>query len=379
MRFGLSENELSCRDEIQLFVRNEVTPSAHERDIQDIYPTEIIKSMARKGYTTLTVPTRYNGLGKSKLDACILMEEVAYGCAATAISLITIFQAETMLLLYGNEKAKDVFLPKFRDGLISSYALTESGRGSDIRHLDTKAVRKGNQWVINGRKTFITSGSAAEFFIILAETEVGVSVFAVERDVLGVRTEMGELSETFGLRNGPHVDVVLEDVVVEDYQLIGIEGKGLKQAVTTLNNSRTIAAAISIGIARAAYDYSLDWVNQRSAFDQKVFEFQGIQWMFAHMLTNINAARLLTYRAATLLDQEGQSAISEASQAKLFAGTMATKVCEDAVQVCGAFGTTINAPLGRFLRDAKAYEIAGGSNEILRNTIAKEIGKAMPS
>jgi len=375
MKLGYNPEQQQLLEEIRQFTRANIIPTANSRDTEDVYPVEIIKSMATEGYTAFTVPKEYNGLGRSKLDSCILMEEVAYGCAATAVSLITIFQAETMILLFGNEKLKHQYLPKFQEGLIASYALTESSRGSDIRSLDTKATKNGNEWVINGKKTFITSGSAAEFFIILAETEKGVSVFAVDRDAKGVRTEVGELCETIGLRNGPHLDVYLEDVVVPNYCLIGEEGKGLKQAVLTLNNSRTLAAAISVGIARAAYEESLKWVSKRRAFDQVVFDFQGIQWMFSEMLTNINAARLLTHRAAWMHDNQ-LNPISESSQAKLFAATMATKVCSDAIQVCGAYGTTVNSPLGRYFRDAKAYEIAGGSNEILRNTIGKEIRKA---
>jgi alkylation response protein AidB-like acyl-CoA dehydrogenase len=374
MDLSLSSAQLLFQEEVQHFVKEWIITTADERDRLDVYPTEIIREMAKRGYTTLTVPKEYGGLGRSKLDACLLMEEVAYGCAATAISLITIFQAETMLLLFGNETAKQKYLPRFREGLIASYALTETARGSDIRSVDTKAVKKGDQWVINGKKTFITSGSASEFYILLAETHVGVSIFAVERDLPGVRVETGEFSETIGLRNGPHLDAYFEDVCVPDYCLIGTEGKGLKQAVITLNNSRTAAATISVGIAKAAYDFSLQWAMNRTAFDQKVYDFQGIQWMFVDMLTNINASRLLTYQAACAHDR-GESSISESSQAKMFAGQMATRVCSDAIQVCGAYGTTVNVPLGRFLRDAKAYEIAGGSNEILKNTIAKEIKK----
>jgi alkylation response protein AidB-like acyl-CoA dehydrogenase len=376
LNLTLTEQQQQFQMEVREFTKQSIIPTADERDRKDVYPKEIIKKMAKLGFTTLTVPEAYGGLGRSKVDACILMEEVAYGCAATAISLITIFQAETMLLLFGNEEAKNRYLPRFREGLISSYSLTESARGSDIRSVDTKAVKKGNEWVINGKKTFITSGSAVEFFILLAETEKGVTIFAVDRDLPGIRTEIGEYSQTIGLRNGPHVDAYFEDVVVPNYCLIGEEGKGLKQAVITLNNSRTTAAAISVGIARAAYEQSLDWVSKRKAFDQQVIDFQGIQWMFADMLMQINAARLLTYQAASTHDS-GNPAISESSQAKLFAGQMATKVCADAIQVCGAYGTTVNAPFGRYLRDAKAYEIAGGSNEILRNTIGKEIKKSL--
>jgi alkylation response protein AidB-like acyl-CoA dehydrogenase len=374
MSYTLTDSQAQFREKVREFVNEWVIPTAHSRDKEDVYPSEIIKKMSSRGYPALTVPGEYGGLDGTKLDACVLLEEVAYGCAATAVSLVTIFQAETMLLLFGNENLKRKYLPMFRTGLIASYALTELKRGSDIRQLETKAVRKGSKWVLNGRKTFITSASAAGFFVILAETDRGVSAFAVERDTPGLRVEMGEMSETFGLRNGPHLDISFVDVIIPDYHLIGQEGYGLKQALITLNNSRTIAASVSIGIARAAYENSLRWVQQRSAFDKKVFDFQGVQWMFADMLTNINAARLLTHHAASLLDK-GYPAISEASQAKLFSAQMATKVCADAIQVCGAYGVAINAPFGRYLRDAKAYEIAGGSNEILRNTIASEIRK----
>ncbi|MDQ1002220.1 alkylation response protein AidB-like acyl-CoA dehydrogenase [Neobacillus niacini] len=374
MNLSLTEEQLSLRTIIKDYTKNCIVPTADERDRADVYPVDIIKDMAKLGYTTLTVPQQFRGEGRSKVDLCILMEEVAYGCAATAISLITIFQAQTMLLTFGNEKVKQEYLPMFRDGLVASYSLTEAARGSDIRSVDTKAVKKGDKWVINGKKTFITSGSAVEFFILLAETDKGVSIFAVDRNLPGITIETGEYSQTFGLRNGPHMDAYFTDVILPDYCLIGVEGKGVKQAVTVLNNSRTAAAAISVGIARAAYENSLHWAANRLAFDQKVIDFQGIQWMFTDMLTNINAARLLTYQAAFLLD-EGNPAITEASQAKLFAGQMATKVCTDAIQICGAYGTTVNAPFGRYLRDAKAYEIAGGSNEILRNSIGKEITK----
>lgn len=270
LNLQLTEEQLLFQKEIRDFTSKQITPTAAERDQKDVYPLDIIKEMAKLGYTTLTVPERYKGLGRTKLDACIFMEEIAYGCAATAISLITIFQAETMLLLFGNDIVKDYYLPRFKEGLIASYSLTESSRGSDIRSVDTKAVKHGNDWIVNGKKTFITSGSAVEFFILLAETDKGVSIFAVDRHLPGITIEVGDNSQTFGLRNGPHVDAYFKNVSIPDYCLIGEEGRGLKQAVVTLNNSRTIAAAISVGIARAAYEQSLEWVSQRKAFDQNL-------------------------------------------------------------------------------------------------------------
>jgi acyl-CoA dehydrogenase len=357
-------------ENLRVFVRQHIAPIADQLDRQDLYPSSIIKDLARRGLTTITLPKAYNGGGKQYADAVALFEEVSYGSAVVGISLITIFQAQTIINLFGNDAIKREYLPKFAQGLLSSYALTEAGHGSDIRSLDTKAVREGDSWVLTGEKSFITSGSAAEFFLILAETPLGVSAFAVPAGIENLSTYVGANSTTFGLRNGPHVNLVLKGVRVPLHHLIGEEGKGVKQAVTTLNFSRTLAAAISVGIARAAFDAALQFAAKRQAFDRRVLEFQGIQWYFADMLSDIDAARLLIYRAADALDR-GEETERYGSEAKLIASRVGTQVASLAVQICGAYGTMENAPFGRFLRDAKAYEIAGGSTEILRNTIAK--------
>ena len=286
--------------------------------------------------------------------------------------LITIFQAQTMLTNFGSDSLKQRYLPQFAEGLIASYALTEASHGSDIRQLDTKAQRAGDGWVLNGEKSFITSGSRAEVFVLLAQAEAGVSVFVVPRDASGVSTYIGDNSATFGLRNGPHVNVVLKDVKLPLDHLIGQEGKGVRQAVSTLDRSRTLAAGISVGIARAAFDAALKFARDRTAFDQKVVNFQGIQWYFADMLAKIDAARLLVYEAARALD--AQDDVSRAaSAAKLLASEVATEVTARCVQICGAYGTMVNAPFNRYLRDAKTYEIGGGSSEVLKNALAKRV------
>ena len=223
------------------------------------------------------------------------------------------------------------------------------------------------------RSRFITSGSAAEFFVILAETQTGVSVFAVPRDVANLTIYEGRNSATFGLRNGPHMNLRLDGARLPLDHLIGQEGKGVRQAVTTLDYSRTLAAAISVGIARAAFEGALAFARDRAAFDQKVLDFQGIQWYFAEMLTEIDAARLLTYRARKRQAHEDIARYS--SEAKLKASAVATDVAARAVQICGAYGTMINAPFGRYLRDAKTYEIGGGSSEILKNTIGRYLSR----
>lgn len=356
--------------ELRGYVSRVIAPEADRIDREDIYPVEIMKDLARHGYSTVVLEPELGGRGLTYPHAVALCEEVGAASAAVGVSLITIFQAQTMLRSFGADSLKKRYLPAIAEGLLCSYALTEANHGSDIRKLDTKARRDGSEWVIDGEKHFITSGSAAEFFIILAETEKGVSVFAVPRDAKGVSAYEGTNSATFGLRNGPHMNIVFDGVRVPADHMVGEEGKGVRQAVVVLNHSRTLAGAISVGIARAAFEGALCFARDRVAFDQRVLEFQGIQWYLADMLTEIDAARLLIYRAADALDKHDQIA-RWGSEAKLKAGMVATAVATQAAQICGAYGIMENAPFGRYLRDAKAYEVAGGSNEILKNTIAK--------
>lgn len=362
----------SFLDPLRDLVRREIEPIAQETDERDVYPASAIRALAAAGYSNVFMPAQYGGGARDFRHALAVFEEVSYGSAAVGISLITILQCQVILNLFGNEALKDRYLPQFGRGLISSYALTEANHGSDIRSLDTKAVRTDQGWRLRGEKSFITSGSAAEFFVILAETDVGVSAFALPRDLPGISSYEGHNSATFGLRNGPHVNLVLEDVELPLDHLIGTEGKGVRQAVTTLDYSRTMAAGISLGIARAAFDRALSHARQRQVFDSSVFDKQGIQWYFADMAAQIDAARLLAYHAAGVLDAGGDIA-RYGSEAKLVAAGLATEVASKCVQVCGAYGVMQNAPFGRYLRDAKAYEIAGGSAEVLRNTIGKSL------
>ena len=356
------------------FVATRIAPFAQQIDHDDVYPTECIRALARSGYSAIFMPRESGGGGKNHRHALAVFEEVAYASAAVGISLITVFQAQTILRLFGNDRLKALYLPKLASGLIASYALTEANHGSDIRTLDTKAVVQDGEWVLNGEKSFITSGSAAEFFIILAQTPFGVSAFAVPHDTPGVSTYEGSNSATFGLRNGPHINLVLNDVRLPLDHLIGEEARGVRAAVTTLDYSRTMAAGISLGIGRAAFDNALERARNRIVFDETVFDKQGIQWYFAEMLTRLDAARLLSYRAADALDQ-GVDLSRYPSEAKLLAAECATDVASKCIQICGAYGVMESAPYGRFLRDAKAYEIAGGSSETLKNTIAKAIRK----
>lgn len=359
-------------EELRRFVCAEVEPRAEELDRTDRYPDEIIALTAERGWNSLTLPEDVGGGQGSMSRLLAVFEELSVGSAIVGISLITIFQSQKLLDTFGSPSLRSRLLPRYADGMRAAYALTERAHGSDIRSLDTKAVRQpdGN-WRVNGQKAFITSGSAADLFVILAETDVGVSVFAVPRETDGLHTEETHEAQTFGLRNGPHVDLHLDCELPAD-ALIGEEGRGLKQAMVTLANSRVLAAGISLGIARAAFDAALEYAVGRTAFSSRVIDFQGIQWYFAEAAARIDAARLLSYQAARDLD-DGHDIARSSSEAKLLASRVATDVAEMAVQVCGAHGTRTSSPFGRYLRDAKTYEIAGGSSEILKNTIAKSL------
>ena len=356
---------------VRQHVQAHVAPIAAEIDREDKFPLQMVRDFAKAGLTRSILAAEYGGHGDYR-KTIALFEELGYASCAAAVSVITVLQAQTMINKFGSQQLKDQFIPQLATGMTASYSLTEASHGSDIRSLDTKAVRDGDTWVLNGEKSFMTSGEDAELIVMLAETPKGVSVFAVTHDMPGIKKYIGEHSATFGLRNGPHVNMKLTDVRVPAHHLIGEEGRGVKQAVMTMAHSRTCTAAIFVGIARAAFDGALDRAGGRVAFDNTVLSFQGIQWYFAEMFTEIEAARLLTYRAADALNT-GEDVDRHTSVAKLKAGSVSTDVALKAMQICGAWGTSDKTPFSRYIRDAKTYEIGAGSSEIMKNTIAKYI------
>jgi len=364
-----------------------VSPVADAIDRDDIYPTEVVRALARAGFTAATFPAEYGGGNRPFGELVAMFEEVAAASAATATSLITIFQAGETIHLFGSDALKRTYLPRIADGLLCSFAMTEARGGSDVKKLDTKAHRDGDTWVLDGVKSFVTSASAAELFVILAETPAGVTAFAVPADTPGVTLATPPSTRTIGLRNGPHVDLVLAGVRVPHDHLIGEDGKGIRAAATTLDHSRVLAAAIGCGLARAAFSGALAFADKRAAFGRYVIEMQGIQWYLAELLAEIDGARLLTYEAARHLDAaagthtlprdspERKRMLLDiqrwSSSAKLVATRTAVTTALQAIQICGVRGCLESQPFGRYLRDAKTYEIAGGSSEILKNTLGE--------
>jgi alkylation response protein AidB-like acyl-CoA dehydrogenase len=370
-----------------------VTPHAEVIDREDFYPKDVVRALAKAGFTSATFPKNLGGGGRPFADLVAIFEEVAAASAATATSLITIFQAGETIHLFGSETLQRKYLPAIANGLLCSFAMTEARGGSDVKTLDTKARREGDYWILDGKKSFVTSASAAELFVILAETEKGVTAFAVPSDTPGASLYAPPSTRTIGLRNGPHVDFVLEGAKVPLENLIGEEGKGIRAAATTLDHSRVLAAAIGCGLARAAFSGALHFADKRSVFGQYVIELQGIQWYLAELLAEIDAARLLTYEAAQHLDAAGHTHDLPresperkrhlldiqrwSSSAKLVATRTAVNAALQAIQICGVRGCLETAPFGRYLRDAKTYEIAGGSSEILKNTLGEYLVAAV--
>ncbi|HEY4176549.1 MAG TPA: acyl-CoA dehydrogenase family protein [Kofleriaceae bacterium] len=374
-------------------VERVVAPDADRIDREDFYPKDIVRALARAGFTGATFPKVHGGGGRPFAELVAIFEEVAAASAATATSLITIFQAGETIHLFGSDALQAKYLPQIARGLLCSFAMTEARGGSDVKNLDTKARRDGDHWILDGKKAFVTSASAAELFVILAETEKGVTCFAVPADTPGARLEAPPSTRTIGLRNGPHVDLILDGARLPLDHIVGEEGKGIRAAATTLDHSRVLAAAIGCGIARAAFSGALQFADKRSVFGQYVIELQGIQWYLAELLAKIDSARLLTYEAAARLDAAGHThALPResperkrglldiqrwSSSAKLIATKTAVEASLQAIQICGVRGCLETAPFGRYLRDAKTYEIAGGSSEILKNTLGEYLVEAV--
>lgn len=366
---GKVEENANLREKIIAFVNEEVLPGADQRFADAVFPTEIVKKMGEQGLLRIGIPREYGGYGRNCMDFTVLMEEMAKACASTAVSLIPTYQVRWALLEFGSEEQKDDYIPQLTDGSkISAFAVTEKGAGSDVRAMKTRATHVGEGYVLNGVKSYITNGAQADILLVLAQTEeAGISAFIVEKGAVGYSTGRGHNS--FGLRGGPHVDLIFNDCYVPAKNLVGKEGEGIKVVLKTLNFSRVGASSISIGIARAALEGAIDYAKNRSLFGGKVTDLQGLRWRIAELSTRLEAAKLLRDQAALIHDRGG-SAVQAASMAKLFATQVATEIALETIQIVGASAVMEGSPYKRYLLDAKAYQIAGGSSEVLLNTIA---------
>ncbi|HGE5779459.1 TPA: acyl-CoA dehydrogenase AcdA [Bacillus pseudomycoides] len=379
MDFKLSEEHEMIRKMVRDFARNEVAPTAAERDEEERFDRALFDKMADLGLTGIPWPEEYGGIGSDYLAYVIAVEELSRVCASTGVTL----SAHTSLagwpiFKFGTEEQKQKFLRPMAEGKkIGAYGLTEPGSGSDAGGMRTTAKRDGDHYILNGSKIFITNGGIADIYVVFALTDPeskqrGTSAFIVESDALGF--SVGKKESKLGIRSSPTTEIMFEDCRIPAENLLGEEGQGFKIAMQTLDGGRNGIAAQAVGIAQGALDASVEYARERHQFGKPIAAQQGIGFKLADMATSVEAARLLTYQAAWL-ESEGLPYGKESAMSKVFAGDTAMKVTTEAVQVFGGYGYTKDYPVERFMRDAKITQIYEGTQEIQRLVISRMLTK----
>ncbi len=379
MHFDLTEEQRLWQRSVHQFVADVVRPKAREVDETGEFNWEAVRKGGPLGLLGLNIPEEYGGAGMDAISAAIAIEELAWGCGSTALAFAAHNGLGTMpLVAYGSEQLKRTWLPKVSDGRgrLAALALTEPGAGSDIQGgVRTRAEKVGNEWVINGSKMWCTNAGIAEYIITLVRTDPrggsrSLSMILVPTDTPGLR--IGPPEKKMGLHGSPTHAVTYDNVHVPLDNLVGEEGRGLQQALATLDGGRISIGALAVGLAQAAFEYARDYAKERHAFGQRIADFEAIQWMLADAATEIEAARTLVYRAAWLKDQN-RPCTKEAAMAKLFATEMAERVCRNAIQIFGGYGYSREYPVERLYRDARLMTIGEGTSEIQRLVIARHI------
>jgi alkylation response protein AidB-like acyl-CoA dehydrogenase len=376
MDFELTSDQRGIQTLARDVAEAEILPNAAYWDREHRFPDELFPKLAELGLMGVCIPEEYGGAGADFLSYILVLEELSRADAGVGVTVAVHTSAATLpILSFGTEEQKARFVPPLARGeQIGAFALTESGSGSDAGSLRTAAVPDGDGWSITGAKQWITNGSRAGIFVLFARTDPstagprGVSCFVLDREHVRVTRE----EEKLGLNSSVTSDLVLDGAHVGRDRLLHEEGRGFRVAMSTLDGGRIGIAAQALGIAQAAYDAARSYALERQQFGRRIADFQAIQWKLADMSTEIDAARLLAYRAAWR-KQQGLSHTAEGAKAKLFASEMARRQTAEAIQVLGGYGYTKEFPLERYYRDAKVTEIYEGTSEIQRLVIARQI------
>ena len=354
----------------------EIAPRAAGWDRERRFPDELLPKLAELGLMGVCVPEEYGGAGADFLSYVLVLEELSRADAGVGVTVAVHTSATTLpILAFGTDEQRERFVPPLARGeQLGAFALTEPGSGSDAGSLRTTAVPDGDGWVLNGAKQWITNGSRAGTFVLFARTDPatagarGVSCFVLDADHVRVTRE----EEKLGLNSSTTSDIVVEGARVGRDRLLHEEGRGFRVAMATLDGGRIGIAAQAVGIAQAAFDVARSYAQEREQFGRRIGDFQAIQWKLADMATELDAARLLTYRAAWL-KQEGRPHAVEGAKAKLYASEMARRQTAEAIQILGGYGYTKEFPVERYYRDAKITEIYEGTSEIQRLVIARSL------
>ncbi len=377
MDFNLSEEQRLLKKTVREFAEGELAPHSREWDEKQAFPREVFAKLAELGLMGVAWPTEYGGSGMSTLDWAVVMEELSRVDAGVALSLAAHHSlCSAHIFLAGSEEQKKKHLvPLARGEKVGCWGLTENSAGSDAGGTKTTAVRDGAHWVLSGSKTFITNGRVADTAVVMAVTDrskgkKGISAFIVEQGTKGFRA--GKKEDKLGVRSSDTSELVFEDCRIPVANLLGVEGMGFIDTLRILDRGRIGIAAFSVGIAQAALEASMKYAKDRKQFGHAIADFQAVQFKIAEMATTVAAARLLTWRAASLRD-EGREHTAESSMAKLFAGEAAVDIALDAIQIHGGYGYTKDYPVERYLRDAKLGTIGEGTSEVQRLVIAREL------
>ncbi|TMK97949.1 MAG: acyl-CoA dehydrogenase [Actinobacteria bacterium] len=372
--FTLTDEQRNLREMAHDFAVGEIRPVAWEYDRDATWPQEIIEKAWEVGLMNSHIPEEYGGAGAGYLDGCLIEEELSWGCSGIQTTLGCNGLATAPVIIGASEAVKQDYLGRLTEApLLASFCLTEPDAGSDVSSMRTTAVRRGDKYVINGSKCFITNGGHANWYTVYAKTDKdaghrGISAFVVPRDA-GVVVDKKE--DKLGQRASNTATISFNDVEVPAENLIGEENQGFKIAMMTLDRTRPGVAAMAVGIARAAFEFATDYSRERVQFGVPIAMHQAIQFMIADMATEIEAARLLTWKSAVTLDQ-GERNTLISSHAKRFAADTAMKVATDAVQVYGGYGFIKEYPVEKLFRDAKIMQLYEGTSQIQRLVIARE-------
>jgi len=377
MNFELSPEHVALREMVRTFVGREVRPHARLWDESGIFPAETVSKLGELGIMGVMVPEEYGGAGMDTISYSIAVEEIGKGDGSLGLTVASHNSLCTAhILAFGSEAIRRKFLPELASGRsLGAWALTEPGSGSDSLNMKTRAEWKGDRWVINGNKMFITQGSVADVYLILAVTDRekgrdGVTAFLVEAGTPGLSP--GKPLHKLGMRSSDTAELVLEDLEVKPGNVIGEVNSGFRDTMRNLAGGRISIAALAVGIGRGAMEEAIAYAKDRHQFGQPISSFQAIQWMIADAGTELDAASLLTYRAAHRKDA-GKPYVREAAIAKLFASEAAMRSTIKAVQIFGGYGYIREYPVERYMRDAKLCEIGEGTSEVQRMIIARRL------
>tara|TARA_B100000902_G_C27303019_1_gene913892 strand:- start:1398 stop:2534 length:1137 start_codon:yes stop_codon:yes gene_type:complete len=377
MNFHYSDNQILISQTIVDFAKREIRPNFMEWDEKQYFPIDLFQKLGQLGMLGVLVPSKYGGSGLGYQEYVTIISEISQVCGSIGLSVAAHNSlCVGHILKFGTEEQKHKWLPQLASGEhLGAWALTETGTGSDALRMNTTAVKKGNQWVINGAKNWITHGISSDVIVVMARTgklgdSRGISVFVVDRNNPGLK--YGKKENKLGMRASETSEVILDHCIVDKNDMLGLEGDGFIQAMKVLDGGRISIAALSLGIAKGAYASSLSYSKEREQFGRPISSFQAISFKLADMKTEIEASELMIYKACDLI-MNNRSVTKESAMAKYYASEMCVKIANEAVQIFGGYGYTKDFPVEKYYRDAKLCTIGEGTSEIQKIVISKHL------